>query len=67
MEKKCYREKEGRKLLGVCIGMANYFDIDVSIVRLGWLIAAFCAGGGVLAYIIAALIKQEKPSETVVK
>ena len=67
MNKKLYREKEGLKLLGVCIGIANYFDIDPTLVRLGWIIAIFCAGGGLIAYLIAALILPERPSETIVK
>ena len=67
MNKKLYREKEGRKILGVCIGIANYFDIDPTLVRLGWIIAIFCAGGGLFAYLIAALILPERPSETIVK
>ena len=67
MNKKLYREKEGHKLLGVCIGIANYFDIDPTLVRLGWIVAIFCAGGGLIAYLIAALVLPERPSETIVK
>ena len=67
MNKKLYREKEGRKILGVCIGIANYFDIDPVIVRLAWVIFIFCGGGGLIAYLIAALILPERPSETIVK
>ncbi len=68
MQKKLYREKEGRKLLGVCIGIANYFDIDPTLIRLAWIISIFCLGGGVLAYLIAALVLPERPStETIVK
>ena len=67
MNKKLYREKEGRKILGVCIGIANYFDIDPVIVRLAWVIFIFCGGGGLIAYLIAALILPERPSQTIVK
>ncbi len=67
MDKKLYREKEGRKFLGVCMGIANYFDIDPTLIRLLWIITIFCFGGGILAYIIAALVLPERPSESIVK
>lgn len=67
MEKKLYREKEGRKLCGVCMGIANYFDIDPTLIRLIWVVTIFCLGGGVLAYLLAALILPERPTETLVK
>lgn len=48
-----------RKLCGVCGGIAEYFNIDPTIVRLIWLLLVLCAGTGVLAYIIAAIIMPE--------
>lgn len=48
-----------RKLCGVCGGIAEYFNIDPTIVRLLWLLLVLCAGTGVLAYIIAALVMPE--------
>ena len=61
MANRLYRIEEGKKLAGVCVGIAKYFDIDPVIVRLIWVIAVLCFGVGILAYIIAALIipKQE--------
>lgn len=41
---------------GVCNGIADYFEIDPTIVRLAWLIAVFAAGGGLLAYLIALIV-----------
>lgn len=41
---------------GVCNGIADYFDIDPTIVRLAWLICIFAAGGGLLAYLIAMIV-----------
>lgn len=61
MTKRLYRLKSDRKLAGVCSGIAEYFDIDPAIVRLAWLIAVFCAGGGLIAYIIAMIVIPEKP------
>ena len=51
-----------RKIAGVCAGFAEYFDIDVTLVRVVWLIAAIFGGGGVLAYIIAWIVMPEAPA-----
>ena len=52
-----------RKIAGVCAGFAEYFDLDVTIVRVVWLILAICGGGaGVLAYIIAWIVMPEAPA-----
>lgn len=61
MNKRLYRSKGDRMLCGVCGGIAEYFDIDLTLVRLGW--ALFCAlgGSGIIAYIIAAVIIPESP------
>lgn len=63
MAKKLYRSSTNKKICGVCGGLAEYFDIDVTIVRILWIIALFCAGGGLLAYIIAALIIPSEPNQ----
>ncbi|MGN0973593.1 MAG: PspC domain-containing protein [Bacilli bacterium] len=59
--KKLYRIENGRKIFGVCGGIAEYLNIDSTIVRLIWLLLVFCAGTGVLAYIVSAIIM---PSES---
>ena len=47
---------------GVCAGVAEYFDIDPTLIRLG-AVALFCAGGsGLLAYIVAAIIIPRDPN-----
>ena len=61
MEKKLYRVREGRKLLGVCGGLAEYFSIDATVVRLVWVLLAIFFGSGLLLYLICALIMPEKP------
>ena len=48
-----------RKLCGVCGEIAEYLNIDPTIVRLIWLLLVLCAGTGMLAYIIAAIIMPE--------
>ena len=63
MQKKLYRSKKNETICGVCAGIAEYFDIDPTIVRLIWAIAILCAGSGVLLYIACALIIPEKPDD----
>lgn len=60
MEKKLYRIEEGKKLLGVCGGFAEYFNIDPTLVRLIWVLISLAAGCGLLAYIICGLIMPPK-------
>jgi phage shock protein C len=50
------RPYEGRRIAGVCAGFAEYFDVDVTLVRIAWLVAVFCFGTGVLAYLIASFV-----------
>ena len=59
MEKKLYRIEEGKKIAGVCGGIAEYFNIDPTLVRLGWALVAL-SGTGIIAYIVAAIIMPEK-------
>ena len=44
---------------GVCGGIAEYFEIDPNIVRVAWAILSAFGGGGIIAYIICALIMPE--------
>jgi phage shock protein C len=60
MKKKLYKIKEQRMICGVCAGIAEYFDVDPSLVRIGWLALLFAAGSGLIAYIVAAIILPEK-------
>lgn len=61
MKKKLYRDTANQQLAGVCSGIAEYFDIDPTVVRLLWVFAVLFVGTGVLAYIICAIIIPEKP------
>ena len=60
MEKKLYRIEEGKKIAGVCGGFAEYFNIDPTMIRLGWAFVALCGGTGLVAYIVAAIIMPVK-------
>ena len=59
--KRLVRPRQGRKIAGVCLGMSEYFDLDVTLVRLIWLIASFMTGIGLLAYPIAWIVIPEEP------
>ena len=63
--KKLYRIRTGRKILGVCGGLANYFDIDQTIVRVVFALIGLFWGAGILAYFIMALVIPENPYEIV--
>lgn len=55
MSQKKLERKEG-KLLGVCAGVGDYLDLDPTVVRLAFVLLFFFAGGGILLYLILALI-----------
>ena len=55
------RPRLARKVAGVCLGFSEYFDIDVTLLRVVWLITAFMTGFGFVAYIIAWIIMPEEP------
>lgn len=57
--KKLTKSTRDRKLAGVCGGLAEYFEVDSTLVRLIWVVLFFCAGSGLLAYILAAIIMPE--------
>ena len=59
--KRLVRPRAGRKAAGVCMGIAEYFDLDITLVRLVWLIASFMTGIGLLAYPIAWIVIPEEP------
>ena len=56
MNKKLYRSSFDKKIAGVCGGIAEYFDVDSTLVRLGWVVFSLAGGSGILAYIIAMII-----------
>lgn len=62
MEKRLYKSKINKKLDGVCGGIAEYFDIDPTLIRLLWVLATVFFGSGLLAYIIAAFIMPRNPN-----
>ncbi len=59
-QKRLYRSRENRMICGVCGGIAEYFNVDPTLIRLGLVLLA-CTGSGILAYFIAAIIIPELP------
>ena len=64
MKKKLYRSTTDRKIAGVCSGVAEYFDIDVTLIRLAVALLTLFAGMSLWVYIIAALVIPENPGYT---
>ena len=61
MKKRLYKSNDNRMIDGVCGGIAEYFDIDPTLVRIGWILFCGAGGSGFVAYLIAALIIPRKP------
>lgn len=57
------RPRTGRKIAGVCAAVANYFDVDVTLVRVVWLVLLIFAGTGLLAYIIGWIVIPEETAK----
>ena len=65
MEKKLYRNTNNKMLAGVCSGLAEYINIDPTVIRLIWALIGL-TGAGVVAYLVCALIIPEKPDNTII-
>ena len=61
MTKRLYKDRTNQKLCGVCSGIAKFFNLDPTVVRLA--LVAFCllGGSGILAYIICAIVMPDEP------
>lgn len=60
MKKRLYQSSTDKKVCGVCGGIANYFDVDPTVIRLIWVIFTLVGGSGLIAYIIAAIIMPDE-------
>ncbi len=54
--KRLVKSNQNRIFCGVCGGLAEYFHIDATVIRLVWALFCFAGASGVLAYVIAAVI-----------
>ena len=64
MEKKLYRNTTNKYIAGVCSGLAEYINIDPTVVRLIWALIGL-SGTGIVAYLVCALIIPEKPTDII--
>ena len=55
------RAREGRKIAGICMGLARHLDVDVSLIRLLTIVGALFTGVGLIAYLIAWIVIPEEP------
>ncbi len=60
MAKRLYKIEQGRKIFGVCGGVAEYLNIDVAVVRIVWAVMALCYGFGILLYLVCAFVLPNK-------
>ena len=58
--KRLTRSAADRKLAGVCAGIAEYFGIDPTVVRIAWVVFCLMGGSGLLAYILCAILMPEE-------
>ena len=64
MKKKLYKSVKDRKLTGVCGGIAEYFEVDSTIIRIGAVLLALPGGMGIIPYFILGLfIMPDKPAD----
>ena len=61
--KRLYRAREGRVVAGVCAGLATYFGVDPTLVRLAFALVTIFGGVGVLLYLIAWIVIPEEGGE----
>jgi phage shock protein PspC (stress-responsive transcriptional regulator) len=59
--KKLYLSDDNRKIAGVCGGIAEYLNLDPTVVRVVWVIVALIFGSGILAYLVAWLFIAKRP------
>lgn len=61
MEKKLYKSNKNKMIAGVCGGIAEYFNVDPTLVRLGLVLFCAMGGSGLIAYIVMAIIVPQDP------
>ena len=66
--KRLVRPRAERKIAGVCAGLAEYFDLDVTLVRVLWLVVTVFSGliPGIIGYVVAWIVMPEEPEYTTV-
>ncbi len=64
MEKKLYKS-HNKMIDGVCAGIAEYFAVDPTLIRLAWVLFSMVGGSGLIAYIVCAIIIPRKPTDVI--
>lgn len=59
--KRLYKSRTSRMIDGVCGGVAEYFGVDPTLVRIAWLLLAFMGGMGILLYLVAMILMPKNP------
>jgi phage shock protein C len=59
--KRLMRSSTDKKLGGVCAGLGDYLDLDVTLVRVLWVLAVFCGGTGLLLYVVLWIVLPVEP------
>ena len=65
MTKRLYRSRSEHMIAGVCGGLAEYINIDPTVIRIIWALFAL-SGAGIMLYVVCALIIPEKPDNTII-
>ena len=60
MEKRLTRDTKNQNIAGVCAGLAKYFNIDPTLVRVLWIISVCALGTGILAYAVCWFVMPEE-------
>jgi len=61
--KKLYRSRKNKILFGVCSGLAKYFGVDPTLVRILFIALAILKGYGIILYLLLAILMPEEPEE----
>ena len=63
VHKNLYKSEKNKVISGICGGLGEYFDVDPTIIRLGWILVSILTGiiGGLIIYVIATFIIPVKP------
>jgi phage shock protein C len=59
--RKLYRSKTNRKLAGVCGGLAQYFNVDATVIRVLFVLLAVLGGSGLVLYLAMWIIVPNEP------
>lgn len=62
MKKRLYRSNSDVQIAGVCAGFAEFFGIDTTLVRLGWVLFTLLGGSGIIAYLICTIVIPTEPT-----